>query len=291
MPVEYVTVTGAESGQKLVRFLERRLGSDVPRSAIMRWIRKGNVRVDKGRCKPFDLVEEGQVVRIPPHGEQDETAVRLPPLPILFEDSDYIAVFKPAGLATQGGTGHTDSVVDRLKSMFADSPYKPAPAHRLDRDTSGVLLAGKSHQGQKNLSDFFAGHGEGGKLYLVQVQGKWPHAGWIELRDLMEKSGPRGREIVHVGAGREAGSSVCPVESGEAVSTLVVRLHTGRTHQIRVQLSSRGFPVAGDVKYGGNAGVMRLHCWRIVTPWFSAECLPEWMKALPDSFDQTCDLG
>lgn len=284
MSAEFVVVTKAEAGQKLVRFLERRVGKDIPRSAIMRWIRKGNVRVDKGRCKPFDLVKEGQTVRIPPYKADSVQQKKLPVLEIIYEDENYLAVRKPAGLPTQGGTGHDDSVADRLLSMFADAPYKPAPAHRLDRDTSGLILAGKSHQGQKDLSHFFAEHGEGGKYYLAQVEGSWPHKDWIELRDNMEKRGPKGREKVVVGFGKDALSSVCPVNASEKSSLLLVRLHTGRTHQIRVQLSSRGFPILGDVKYGGKKGKMKLHCLRIETSWFTAFCLPDW-GGLPDISD------
>ncbi|WP_421903303.1 RluA family pseudouridine synthase [Maridesulfovibrio sp.] len=285
MAAEFVQVTKAEAGQKLVRFLERRVDGAVPRSAIMRWIRKGNVRVDKGRCKPFDLVKEGQTVRIPPYkAEETPQHKKLPALPVIYEDENYLAVCKPAGLPTQGGSGHDDSVADRLLSMFADAPYKPAPAHRLDRDTSGVILCGKSHQGQKNLSDFFAEHGEGGKFYLAEVEGHWGYGNWIKLRDKMEKRGPKGREKVVVGSGKDALSSVCPIRVGKKSSMLVVKLHTGRTHQIRVQLSSRGFPILGDVKYGGQKGMMKLHCLRIETPWFTACCPPDW-DGLPDISD------
>ncbi|WP_415719595.1 RluA family pseudouridine synthase [Maridesulfovibrio sp.] len=281
MAAEFVEVTKAEAGQKLVRFLERRVGSDVPRSAIMRWIRKGNVRVDKGRCKPFDLVREGQIVRIPPYHAEDFQQKHLPALSIVYEDDNYLAVCKPAGIPTQGGSGHDDSVADRLLSMFAEASYKPAPAHRLDRDTSGVILAGKSHQGQKNLSDFFAEHGEGGKFYLAQIEGRWPQECWTDLRDKMEKHGPKGREKMQVGSGKEALSSVVPLDVGRDKSLLMVKLHTGRTHQIRVQLSSRGFPIVGDAKYGVAIGRMKLHCLRIKTPWFTASCLPDWDN-IPD---------
>ncbi len=284
MAAEFVKVTKAEAGQKLVRFLERRVDGAVPRPAVMRWIRKGNVRVDKGRCKPFDLVKEGQTVRIPPYQAVQTQQKSLPALPIIYEDDNFLAVCKPAGLPTQGGTGHDDSVADRLLSMFAEAPYKPAPAHRLDRDTSGVILAGKSHHGQKNLSVFFAEHGEGGKFYLAQVEGEWPAGDWTELRDKMEKRGPKGREKVVVGSGKEALSSVRPVKIGAKNSLLMVKLHTGRTHQIRVQLSSRGFPIVGDGKYGTKKGRMKLHCLRIETTWFTASCLPGWGK-LPDIYD------
>ncbi|NDV28874.1 RluA family pseudouridine synthase [Desulfovibrio sp. JC010] len=284
MAAEFVEVTKQEAGQKLVRFLERRVGKDVPRSAIMRWIRKGNVRVDKGRCKPFDLVKEGQTVRIPPYKAEEQQVRKLPTLEIIYEDDNYLAVCKPAGLPTQGGTGHDDCVADRLLFMFADAAYKPAPAHRLDRDTSGVVLAGKSHQGQKNLSDFFAEHGEGGKFYLAQVEGEWKREGWTGLQDRMEKRGPKGREKMVVGSGKNASCSVRAIKTDRDSSLLMVKLHTGRTHQIRVQLSSRGFPIAGDVKYGGSKGRMKLHCLRIETPWFTASCLPDW-ENLPDIFD------
>lgn len=285
MSAEFVTVTKAESGQKLVRFLERRVGSDVPRSAIMRWIRKGNVRVDKGRRKPFDLVKEGQMVRIPPYqGDTNSDVKNLPSLKVLYEDDNYLAVYKPSGLPSQGGTGHNDSVADRLLSMYADLPFKPAPAHRLDRDTSGVLLAGKSHSGQKNLSDMFAA-GEGGKFYIAQVRGLWQQEGWQDLYDFMEKSGSSGQEKVITGQGKKAHSSVFPLEINKDKSILLVKLHTGRTHQIRVQLSSRNHPILGDTKYGGCAGSMMLHCWRIETPWFTAECLPDWDMSLPDNLN------
>ncbi|MBI9110731.1 RluA family pseudouridine synthase [Maridesulfovibrio ferrireducens] len=281
MPAEFVTVTSAEAGQKLVRFLERRVDGEVPRSAVMRWIRKGNVRVDKGRCKPFDLVKEGQIVRIPPY-RADEPAEKVSrePLEIIYEDENYLAINKPAGLPSQGGTGHDDSVVDRLLSMYADFPFKPAPAHRLDRDTSGVLLAGKSHHGQRALSDMFAS-GEGGKYYLALVRGDWISEGagddgWVEMHDLLEKKEENGNEKMVTGSGKEAHASVLSLGKLENQTLLLIKLHTGRTHQIRVQLSSRGFPIIGDSKYGGGNGAMKLHCWRIETPWFTAQCSPHW---------------
>ncbi len=284
MSAEFITVSSAEAGQKLVRFLERRVGSSIPRSAVMRWIRKGNVRIDKGRCKPFDLVKEGQVVRIPPY-QSDESAspVTREPLDILYEDDNYLAINKPAGLPSQGGTGHDDSVVDRLLSMYADSPFKPAPAHRLDRDTSGVLLAGKSHHGQKDLSDMFASR-EGGKYYLALVRGEWKLGscddGWTEMHDRLEKKEVHGSERIVTGSGKDARASVLPLSINDGYSLLLIQLHTGLTHQIRVQLSSRGFPIAGDAKYGGGNGPMKLHCWKIVTPWFTAQCLPAWNDEL-----------
>lgn len=269
MPVRHVTVTRAEAGQKLVRFLERRLPG-IPRSALMRWIRTGQVRLDKKRRKPFDTVREGQDVRIPPHEAQSSDNIlpknETPPkkLDIIFQNRDMLAVNKPAGLPVQPGTGHTDSVVTRLRAMFSGADFLPAPVHRLDRDTTGVLLAGASHAALKGLSRDFA-EGRVHKTYLAWVQGRWPHDEEILLEDALEKQGGPGREKVQAGSGKTALARVRPVRYRKTYTLLRVRLLTGRTHQIRVQLASRGFPLVGDVKYGGPAcsqGLL-LHAWKI----------------------------
>lgn len=280
MPASFVTVTREESGQKLVRFLERRVGDSVPRSAIMRWIRKGDVRVDKGRKKPFDLVKEGQSVRIPPYkstsSEKNIRSASAQPLKIIYEDNDILAVYKPCGLPSQDGSGHDDSVASRLKSIYADKVFTPAPAHRLDRDTSGVLLCGKSHTGLKALSEAFQRR-ETDKFYLTEVAGRFDEKDWIVVHDRMEKKGSSGREKVQTGSGKEALALVRTVRCAPN-SLLLIKLMTGRTHQIRVQLASRGYPVLGDAKYGKkyHDSIMRLHCWRIKACGIDVSCMPEW---------------
>lgn len=283
MPALFVTVTRAEAGQKLVRFLERRVGDRaVPRSAIMRWIRKGDVRVDKGRKKPFDVVREGQIIRIPPY--QDATAghskfkALIKPLEILFENDDVLALNKPCGLPSQGGSGHDDSVVERLKAMYGNSVFSPAPVHRLDKDTSGVLLCGKSHWGLNRLSEVFKNR-KADKYYLAEVSGCFENVCWVTLKDHLEKKGKPGKAHMVTGNGKEALARVKAVSPGKT-SLLLVKLLTGRTHQIRVQLASRGYPIIGDRKYGKKSsdGQMRLHCWRIDSCNVSVSCLPNWCK-------------
>jgi len=263
--VQLVIVTPAESGQKLLQFLERRLGGAVPRSAVQRWIRKGQVRVDKGRAKPFDRVAAGQTVRIPPYvGESDAPAAPGGPLTILHRDDRLLVIAKPAGLAVHGGDTIDDSVASRLAAAFADADFAPTLAHRLDRDTSGLLLAARTYEALRELNERFAS-GRVDKLYLAWVLGRWAEPGTVLLEDRLEKRGQPGSEKVRPGAGKTALAEVACLVRGEERSLLAVRLFTGRTHQIRVQLASRGHPVAGDGKYGlpGRRTAMRLHCFAL----------------------------
>ncbi len=275
---QFVTVTPAESGQKLLQFLERRLLGDVPRSAIQRWIRKGQVRVDKGRKKPFDRIEAGQMVRIPPYTPGEENP--LPPdaaLTIPFEDEDILAIAKPAGLAVHGGDKITDSVAGRLAALYPDAEFQPTLAHRLDRNTSGLLLAAKNYTALRRLNDQFAS-GDVGKLYVVWVKGLWTEPDGTLLEDQIEKQGAPGSERVRTGSGKIALAQVTGLIPGQEFSLVAVRLLTGRTHQIRVQLASRRHPVVGDPKYGKGTerGPMRLHCYAMRVEKETLSLAPTW---------------
>lgn len=275
---QIITVTSAESGQKLLQFLERRLTGDVPRSAVQRWIRKGQVRVDKGRKKPFDRIEAGQQVRIPPYtpGETAEPSSQGK-LIIAHEDERILAIAKPAGLAAHGGDKIEDSVVARLAARYPDADFRPTLAHRLDKDTSGILLAAKTYESLRTLNDLFASGGVG-KLYLAWVKGPWREPGTIMLEDQLEKQGAPGNEKVHTGSGKTALAEVTGLISNPKYSLVAVRLLTGRTHQIRVQLASRKHPVVGDRKYGkGNErGAMRLHCFAMCFEGLTLTLAPPW---------------
>ncbi|BDQ34801.1 RluA family pseudouridine synthase [Pseudodesulfovibrio portus] len=295
---QFVIVTPAESGQKLLQFLERRLTGDVPRSAIQKWIRKGQVRVDKGRKKPFDRITAGQEVRIPPYtpGEADAVAITgtTGSLVTVYEDDDILAIAKPAGLAVHGGDKVTDSVAARLKAIFADADFMPTLAHRLDRDTSGLLLAAKNYETLRGLNDLFAS-GSVGKLYLAWVKGRWSDPDETLLEDRLEKSGAPGAERVRPGSGKTALARVTCLVSDRQNSLLAVRLITGRTHQIRVQLASRNHPVIGDGKYGRDQarGPMRLHCYAMLVREKALSLPPPWTNKWeipPDALKQALGL-
>lgn len=276
---QFITVSTSESGQKLLQFLERRLTGDVPRSAIQRWIRKGQVRVDKGRKKPFDRINTGQMVRIPPYtpGETKPITPVSGNLIAAFEDDDILAVAKPAGLAAHGGDKINDSVTARLASIFPDADFMPTLAHRLDKNTSGLLLAAKNYEALRSLNDLFASGGVG-KLYLAWVKGYWGKSDETLLEDQLEKSGAPGKEKVRPGSGKTALAKVQGLVANHKYSLVAIRLLTGRTHQIRVQLASRKHPVVGDRKYGkGNErGAMRLHCYAMTIKEKTISLDPPW---------------
>ncbi len=303
-------VSEAEAGQKLLQFLTRRLAGAVPGSALLRAIRTGQVRVDGGRKQPFFRLAAGQQVRVPPFGQvapggqpgqaggaapssasspsaSPGAAQPAPvplPLDIVFENADLVAVAKPAGLCAHAGTRHKDSVADRLKALYAGTPFLPVLAHRLDKDTSGILLAAKSYAELRRLGDLFALGGGGGgvkKMYLAWVDGVWPGQGTELVEDRLDRlelaeGQVAGRKKIVRGktkadgqdAGKLARAEVTPLVRKRQATLMLVRLLTGRTHQIRVQLSLRGHPVISDSVYGRKVrGVpMLLHALRLDLP-------------------------
>ncbi|QLA19502.1 RluA family pseudouridine synthase [Desulfolutivibrio sulfoxidireducens] len=299
--VSVVRVEEAEDGRKLLDFVRRRAGKDVPQGAVMRWIRTGQVRVDGRRAKPYDRLAAGQNVRLPPYrpGEKAEAgrmaAMEAPavPPPTVYEDDEVLVLAKPAGLPVHPGTGHADSVHTRLAAAFADAAFIPAPVHRLDKDTSGLLVAAKTRRAANEAAQAFR-DGRVDKDYLAWVAGEWTRSAVGQayaMRDSLAKSGPAGRERMHAGMDADVGcqalAEAVPLMVTRERSLLVVRLLTGRTHQIRVQLASRGHPVLGDRKYGGpgygGTGLL-LHCWRLALlgrewvlppPWTGEDAVPD----------------
>ena len=283
-----LSVSRAEAGQKLLNFLERRISA--PTADFHRWIRTGQVRVNGARSKPFDRLVEGDMVRIPPFAERLPAGSGSPDkapaektsslLDIVYEDEDILVLAKPAGLPVQGGTGHSDSVASRLAKERARAAFVPAPVHRLDKDTSGLLVAGKTYAAVRLLTDALAGRSEERpvKEYLAWVAGSWPQEGPQELHDRLIKNEKAQRMVVtkkteggDAPEGREARCIVTALERrrvhGRDHTLLLVRLLTGRTHQIRVQLASRGYPIAGDPWYGEKTSEgLKLHAFRLTLP-------------------------
>jgi 23S rRNA pseudouridine955/2504/2580 synthase len=307
-----LVVTPEEAGQKLLQFLQRRLGREVPGSALLRIIRTGEVRVDGGRKKPFFRLAAGQEVRVPPlapsaggtrpPASQAFPAASgaagaessLPGLDILLETPGFVAVRKPAGLCSHAGTRHKDSVADRLKAMYSGAPFAPVLTHRLDKDTSGILLAAKSYTELRRLNDLFATGGVS-KTYLAWVDGVWPGDGPELMEDRLDRlelaaGQVQGRKKILAaedGQGKSARAEARPLLRKRQATLLQVRLFTGRTHQIRVQLSLRGHPVISDAVYGRKVrGLpMLLHALCLRLPERALFAPPPWTGpfGLPDA--------
>ncbi len=278
-----VPVGPEDAGQRIDNFLMRHLRR-VPRSIIYRILRRGEVRVNKGRVKPGYRVEAGDVVRIPPlrlpgdGGGPDPGAApagRRLAERVVYEDRALLVVDKPAGMAVHGGSGVSFGVIEALRGARPDAPSLEL-VHRLDRDTSGLLVLAKRRSALRRLHEALRA-GQVDKTYLALVRGHWAggeHRVDAPLRRNLLRSGER---VVRVAAdGQDALSVFTPLAAGPEASLVRVELITGRTHQIRVHGAHVGHPLAGDEKYGDagfNAwlrerglGRLFLHAWRLALP-------------------------
>lgn len=282
------TVQAAESDQKLLQLLQRRLG--LPQGLLHRWIRTGQIRLNGGRAKAFAIVHTGDIVRLPPFAlsmanksapARNQTE-RLPLPPLIGTSGDLWAFNKPSGLLSQPGTGHDDSLSGRLASHYAGQPFIPTPVHRLDKGTSGILLVAGSFAVLRRMTGALRERNFH-KEYLTWVSGRWPYAEARRFTHWLRKEGQGGYEKMrvsdHPGDGLMAALTVLPLRREGHASLLQVLLHTGRTHQIRAQLSHLGYPVFGDTKYGRGPAEQRmmLHALRVLLPdGTHFACLPDW---------------
>lgn len=279
---------GEESaGQRLDNFLIRVL-KGVPKTHVYRIIRSGEVRVNKGRAAADTRVETGDVVRVPPVRISEATAAKADKpapareFPVLFEDEHVLAIDKPAGVAVHGGSGVSFGVIEQLRQARPAAKFLEL-VHRLDRETSGILLVAKKRSALTRLQDQFRER-ETGKTYLALVVGAWPASRKVIDQPLhkylqadgerrvrvVSKDDPDGMRSITLVQVKER--LFLPPPLGEAsgvpekkpassrgggegggtrdATLLEVTIKTGRTHQIRVHLASAGHPIAGDDKYG-----------------------------------------
>ena len=286
LEVKWLTVDEESAGQRLDNFLIRHL-KGVPKTHVYRIIRSGEVRVNKGRASADSRVADGDVVRLPPVRISDkvaEKAARPAPgreFPVLLEDDAMLALNKPAGVAVHGGSGVSFGVIEQLRQARPQAKLLEL-VHRLDRDTSGILLVAKKRSALKHLQDQFRER-ETGKTYLALVQGEWPARNKVIDLPLHKfllqgKDGTEGERRVRVTTpedpdGMRSITLVKVAERLQGCTLLEVTIKTGRTHQIRVHLASQGHPLAGDDKYGDfewnkklqKQGHKRmfLHAWRL----------------------------
>ncbi|KQB60075.1 MULTISPECIES: RluA family pseudouridine synthase [Acidovorax] len=284
-----VEVDADSAGQRLDNFLIRHL-KGVPKTHVYRIIRSGEVRINKGRVSADTRVEAGDVVRLPPVRISDkvaEKAERPAPareFPILLEDEHLIAIDKPAGVAVHGGSGVSFGVIEQLRQARPASKFLEL-VHRLDRDTSGILLVAKKRSALTHLQDQFRER-ETGKTYLALVTGTWPANKKVidlPLHKYLQADGERRVRVTTADDPDGMRSitlvkvrSTVPARAAQglpAMSLLEVTIKTGRTHQIRVHLASQGHAIVGDDKYGDfdlnkrlqklSMKRMFLHAWRL----------------------------
>lgn len=255
--VQFVTIDGDEAGQRIDNFLLARL-KGVPKSMIYRIIRKGEVRVNKGRIKPEYKLAAGDSIRIPPVrvAEKEEHAVS-PKLEkvsalaecILYEDEHVMLINKPSGTAVHGGSGLSFGVIEGLRALRPEARFLEL-VHRLDRDTSGVLLIAKKRSALRSLHEQLRLK-QMQKDYLALVRGQWQSHTKVVQAPLLKNILQSGERVVKVSSEGKPSETRFKVEERFEFATLVKASPvTGRTHQIRVHTLHAGHPIAFDDRYG-----------------------------------------
>jgi 23S rRNA pseudouridine955/2504/2580 synthase len=248
--VQMIAIGEEDAGQRIDNFLLR-ICKGVPKSHVYRILRSGEVRVNKGRIDQTYRLIDGDIVRLPPIrlAEKSEVLVPKAEFPILLEDADLLIINKPAGVAVHGGSGVNHGVIEQLRASRPQAKFLEL-VHRLDRDTSGILILAKKRSVLVKLHEQIR-LGEMDKRYFVLVHGDWKNPRQHIKLPLFKYSTADGERRVRVQADGLASHTVFnKVKSFGDFVLLEAELLTGRTHQIRVHLSSSGFPIAGDDKYG-----------------------------------------
>ncbi len=283
--VRTLHVGAGEDGVRLDRWFKRRW-PHLNHIQIQKLVRSGQIRVDGARAKADTRLTAGAMIRVPPLPDAPEPGDKKPGLTdrevayakslVLYEDDEVLALNKPAGLAVQGGT-KTTKHIDRLLSAWGEGLERPRLVHRLDRDTSGVLVLGKTPGAAAKLSGAFARR-KAKKTYWAIVAGNpHPPQGLIELP--LVKKGVGDRELVVPADPKEFGATPADTEyvtisrAAKRAAWMALRPLTGRTHQLRAHMKAIGHPILGDPKYSDEKAAelsgnlqLQLHARRLTLP-------------------------
>ncbi|MGV3346298.1 23S rRNA pseudouridine(955/2504/2580) synthase RluC [Enterobacteriaceae bacterium LUAb1] len=271
--VQIVAISAEEAGQRIDNFLRTQL-KGVPKSMIYRILRKGEVRVNKKRIKPEYKLQTGDEIRLPPVRVAEREGAAISPKlakvaslekAIIYEDETLLVMNKPSGTAVHGGSGLHFGVIEGLRALRPDARFLEL-VHRLDRDTSGILLVAKKRSALRVLHEQLRDK-RMQKTYLALVRGQWPsHQKRIQA-PLFKNVLQSGERVVRVSAQGKPSETLFSVEERFAQATLLKACPvTGRTHQIRVHTLYGGHPIAFDDRYGdrtfdaelANTGLQRL---------------------------------
>ncbi len=317
--VQQIEIAEADSDQRLDRWFKRRF-PNLSHGRLEKLLRTGQVRLDGKRAKASDRVEAGQIVRVPPLDQgsdapvperrerpksdaarlADERLGRQLQKAVLYKDDDVLVIDKPAGLAVQGGTGLSTSVDALLDALRFGAKERPRLVHRLDRDTSGVLILARNAKAAKNLAEAFR-HKETRKIYWAVVVGVPKiHHGRIDapLQKTAGKADGRSRERVHIDEeGKHAVTEFALVEkAGKNAAWLALMPVTGRTHQLRAHCVALGTPILGDGKYAGATAFigrddlprqLHLHARRLTIPHPTRKGVIDVTAPLPEHMKKT----
>ena len=253
--VVFFTVPADYEGQRIDNFLLAHL-KGVPKSHVYRILRKGEVRINKGRIKPTYRLQAGDVMRIPPVRQAAVTSekphakfLQSLKLAILHEDKQLLVINKPSGVAVHGGSGLSYGIIEGIRALYPNETQLEL-VHRLDRDTSGCLLIAKKRSMLHQLHDLLRETGMN-KRYLALVKGDWSKRLTKVDAPLRKNVMQSGERIVRVDtAGKDALTQFQVIERFDMATLVEAHLVTGRTHQIRVHCTHKNHPIAGDTKYG-----------------------------------------
>lgn len=263
--VRHMTIPKDDDGQRLDRWLKK----NVPEMSFVmaqKMIRTGQIRVDGKRVKPDARLTAGQEIRLPPMDERPKHAdgyrlreedAEMIQRAVIYDDGDVLAINKPPGIATQGGMNISRHIDGMLEALTGDDGVKPRLVHRLDKETSGVLLLARSAEMARRLGKMFSGRDMKKIYWAITSPAPKDMAGEIKAPILKMTSGPdKDKMVVDPKEGQRAYTNYEVIEvAGKQAAFVAFMPKTGRTHQIRVHAAHMGFPLLGDAKYGEKAAI------------------------------------